>query len=49
MGAGPYQVTKLYQTQNAAEMMSGSQTTGDKFRGQKGNSPDRLLRSQNDG
>ncbi len=26
--------------------MVGSQTTGDKFRGQKGNSPDPQLRSQ---
>ena len=29
-------------------MLIGSQTTGDKIRGQKGNSPDRQLRSQND-
>ena len=28
-------------------MFYGSQTTGDKIRGQKGNSPDRRLRFQN--
>ena len=47
MDAGPYRATKFYQTQNAAQMMFRSQTTRDKFRGQKGNSPDRQLRSQN--
>ena len=47
MDAGPYQVTKFYQTKNAVQMMFRSQTTRDKFRGQKGNSPDLQLRSQN--
>ena len=47
MGQGPSQVTEPYQTQNAAEMMYGSQTMGDKFHSQKGNSPDPQLRSRN--
>ena len=39
-----------YQSQSNSEYHKdyhGSQTTGDKLRGQKGNSPDRQLRSQN--
>ena len=47
MEAGASRSTKSYQTQNAIIMITGSQTTGDKFRGQKGNSPDPQLRSQN--
>ena len=47
MVAGASPPTNTYQTKNAAEMMYGSQTTRDKFRGQKGNSPDLQLRSQN--
>ena len=47
VGLGPF---TGYQTQINSEcrkMLSGSQTTGDKIRGQKGNSPDRRLRSPN--
>ena len=44
---GADKVTELYQTLNAAQMMHGSQTMGDKFHGQKGNSPDLQLRSPN--
>ena len=47
MEAGASRSTKSYQTQNAIIMITGSQTTGDKFRGQKGKSPDLQLRSQN--
>ena len=47
MDEGPSRVTNFYQTKNTVYMMSGSQTTRDKFRGQKGNSPDLQLRSQN--
>ena len=32
---------------NAYELINRSQTVGDKLHGQKGNSPDRQLRSQN--
>ena len=46
MEAGASRSTKSYQTQNAIIMITGSQTTGDKFRGQKGKSPDLQLRSQ---
>ena len=41
---------KRYQFQSNSEFRdaySGSQTVGDKFHGQKGNSPDRQLRSLN--
>jgi hypothetical protein len=47
VGLGPF---TGYQTQINSEcrkMLICSQTTGDKIRGQKGNSPDRRLRSQN--
>ena len=47
MDEGPSRVTNFYQTKNTVYMMSGSQTTRDKFRGQKGNSPDLQLRSLN--
>ena len=43
---GGDKLTELYQTKNAAEMVPGSQTTSNKIRGQKGNSPDPQLRSQ---
>jgi hypothetical protein len=46
---GAVQVTELYQTPNAVILNLGSQTTGDKIRGQKGNSPDHQLRSQSTG
>ena len=46
MEAGASRSTNSYQTPNAIIMFSGSQTTRDKFRGQKGNSPDPQLRSQ---
>ena len=45
MSAGGSHPTKDYQTPNAMLEMHGSQTAGDKFRGQKGNSPDPQLRS----
>src|SRR5919198_2712187 len=44
---GPTTVTKLNQTPNAADVEPGSETAGDKLRGQKGNSPDPPLRSPN--
>ena len=45
-GLGGIALTEPYQTPNATYIKSGSQTTNDKIRGQKGNSPDRQLRSQ---
>ena len=39
------EITEPYQTKNARQLLLGSQTAGDKFRGQKGNSPDLQLRS----
>ena len=47
MDAGPSRGTNFYQTKNTVNMMSRSQTTRDKFRGQEGNSPDLQLRSLN--
>ena len=47
MEAGASRSTNSYQTPNTIVMFTGSQTTRDKFRGQKGNSPDLQLRSQN--
>ena len=46
-GLGALYVTKTYQTPNTRYMILGSQTARDKFRSQKGNSPDHQLRSQN--
>ena len=40
MGEGPYRVTKINQTPNAATLEHGSETVGDKLHCQKGNSPD---------
>ena len=45
-GLGGISLTEPYQTPNAIYIKSGSQTTNDKIRGQKGNSPDPQLRSQ---
>ena len=45
-GLGGIVLTEPYQTPNATYFELGSQTTNDKIRGQKGNSPDRQLRSQ---
>ena len=39
--------TEYNQTPNVIESIPRSQTVGDKFHGQKGNSPDLQLRSQN--
>ena len=39
--------TEYNQTPKATSFEPGSQTVGDKFHGQKGNSPDRRLRSLN--
>ena len=39
--------TDWYQTPNGRAGVSGSQTVGDKVHGQKGNSPDHQIRSQN--
>ena len=39
--------TEYNQTPNIIKIELGSQTVGDKLHGQKGNSPDRQLRSQN--
>ena len=44
---GADKVTELYQTPNAAQLLSGSQTVRDKFHSRKGNSPDPQLRSPN--
>ena len=46
-GVFAYPVTEPYQTPNTIRKRN-SQTTGDKVRGQKGNSPDRQLRSPKD-
>ena len=43
---GGDKLTELYQTKNAVEMLTSSQTASNKIRGQKGNSPDLQLRSQ---
>ena len=60
MKCGAHQAAAFNQTPNTATGASrairrprapaylGSQTAGDNLRGQKGNSPDRRLRSQND-
>ena len=45
-GLGGDKLTEPYQTQNAVEMLTCSQTASNKIRGQKGNSPDLQLRSQ---
>ena len=45
-GLGGDKLTELYQTKNVVEMLAGSQTTSNKIRGQKGNSPDPQLRSR---
>ena len=45
-GLGGPKLTEPYQTSNARILMYGSQSARDKFRGQKGNTPDLLLRSQ---
>ena len=37
----------LYRSENAGKSMRRSQTMGDKFHSQEGNSPDPQLRSQN--
>ncbi len=42
---GGLELTELNQTLNAGAPEYGSRTTGDEFRGQKGNSPDHRLRS----
>ena len=42
-----YPPTRSYQTPNTVETISGSESARDNLRGQKGNNPDRLLRSQN--
>ena len=44
-GLGGDKLTEPYQTKNAVEMLTSSQTTSNKIRGQKGNSPDPQLRS----
>jgi hypothetical protein len=46
-GLGGLVLTKPNQTPNADTLECGSRTTGDEFRGQKGNSPDHQLRSLN--
>ena len=45
-GLGGIELTEPYQTPNATNLNLSSQTTNDKIRGQKGNSPDHQLRSQ---
>jgi hypothetical protein len=46
-GLGGLLLTESNQTPNAGTPECGSRTTGDEFRGQKGNSPDQQLRSPN--
>jgi hypothetical protein len=46
-GLGGLVLTKPNQTPNAGTPEYSSRTTGDEFRGQKGNSPDQQLRSPN--
>ena len=46
---GGEKLTELNQTSNAIAANSGSETTGDKLRGRKGNSPDHQLRSLSTG
>ena len=45
MGLGGYPPTHPNQTPNTTCLCRGSQTAGDNLRGQKGNNPDRQLRS----
>jgi hypothetical protein len=45
LGAGSHQITNLRQTPKTIYVYSGSQLVGDKLHRQKGNSPDRQLRS----
>jgi hypothetical protein len=45
LDAGPYQVTNFRQTPKTINVFPGSQLLGDKLQRQKGNSPDRQLRS----
>ena len=46
IGLGAVKVTEPCQTPNGYTVEPWSQTTSDKIRGQKGNSPDHRLRSQ---
>ena len=46
-GLGSLPDTEPYQTPNAGNLMCRSETTRDKLRGQKGNSPDHRLRPPN--
>ena len=47
MGLRGRKPTHSNQTPNTAWLNRGSKSAGDNFRGQKGNSPDRQLRSLN--
>jgi hypothetical protein len=47
MDSGPSPGTNPNQTPNAADMVHGSETVGDKVHSREGNSPDRRLRSLN--
>ena len=44
MTKGAYRLTKVSQTPNADKYERSSETTGDKLRGRKGNSPKHRLR-----
>jgi hypothetical protein len=44
---GPFTGYQTLSNSECRDTKFGSETTGDKFRGQKGNSPDRRLRSLN--
>jgi len=46
MEIGDYPSTFSNQTPNTAGVYPGSQSAGDNIRGQKGNNPDRQLRSR---
>ena len=45
MEMGAHKATHSNQTPNTKQLYLGSQSVGDNFHGQKGNSPDRQLRS----
>ena len=46
-GLGPFTGYQTHSNSECRNTIYGSQTAGDKIRGQEGNSPDRQLRSQN--
>ena len=47
IGLGGFTAYQIHSNSECLKSTYGSETTGDKVRGQKGNSPDRQLRSPN--